>query len=300
MPSRPGVELIPLKFGLAALMICLAPHAAQADPVLTHDGTFTWHNAAPWFGGLSGAEISPDGSELIVVSDKGRLLRARLVRQDGAITDLTITTSSQLKGADGTVLLDQDTDAEGLAITLNGKAFVSFEHRHRVASLDLDSGKTVPIAPHPDFALLQLNSGLEALAAHPDGNLYTLPERSGDTATPFPLYAFDGNAWRIAARLPRRGPFLPVGADFDESGLLYLLERTVTPLGFRNRIRRFDLTAPDLGEITLLTSLPGQYDNLESITLWKDDRSDTHLTLISDDNFYFIQRTQIVEFTFAE
>ena len=281
-------------------MLACSASLAQADPALVPGGSFTWYEEPAWFGGWSGAEISPDGSRLTVISDKGRLLQVDLARKDGTVTDATIITSCELSGADGAPLLDKDTDAEGLAIDPRGAAFVSFEQRHRVARLDLDTCRTSPVAPHPDFSRLQPNSGLEALAIHPDGTLYTLPERSGDRTTPFPLYAFDGAEWHIAARLPRNGPFLPVGADFDDEGHLYLLERAITLLGFRSRIRRFDLAAPDLGETTLLTSLPGQYDNLETITFWRDGSGTAHLTLLSDDNFFPIQRTQIVEFALAE
>lgn len=300
MSGRAGGELTLRKSRLAALLIWLAPLAAQADPTLLPNGAFTWYAEAPWFGGLSAAEVSPDGAKITVISDRGRLLQAKLTRTDGQITNATITASRQLAGADGKKLRGRYTDAEGLAIANTGAAFISFENRHGVARLDLATGETVPLPAHPDFAGLQPNAGLEALAVGPDGTLYTLPERSGSGNTPFPLYAYANGTWRIAARLPRRGPFLPVGADIDAAGLLYLLERTVTPLGFRNRIRRFDLTAPNLGEVTLMTSLPGLYDNLEALSLWRDKTGTTHLTLISDDNFYPIQRTQIVEFILTE
>ena len=61
-----------------------------------------------------------------------------------------------------------------------------------------------------------------------------------------------------------------VGADFDDKGQLYLLERAVSPLGFRSRVRRFDLNAPDLGETQLMISGPGRFDNLEALSVWRD------------------------------
>ena len=91
-----------------------------------------------------------------------------------------------------------------------------------------------------------------------------------------------------------------VGADFDDKGQLYLLERAVSPLGFRSRIRRFDLNAPALGETQLMTSSPGRFDNLEALSVWRDPEGNTRLTLISDDNFLPIQRTQIVEYLLTE
>ena len=49
-----------------------------------------------------------------------------------------------------------------------------------------------------------------------------------------------------------------------------------------------------------MTSLPSQYDNLESLAVWRDDAGATWVTAISDDNFLPIQRTQIVEFRLTD
>ena len=49
-------------------------------------------------------------------------------------------------------------------------------------------------------------------------------------------------------------------------------------------------------EEELFASLPGVYDNLEGIAVWRDDAGGLHLTMISDDNFIFFQRTEIVEY----
>ena len=46
----------------------------------------------------------------------------------------------------------------------------------------------------------------------------------------------------------------------------------------------------------MLTTYPGQFDNLEAISLWHDRSGATRITMISDDNFLRIQRTQIVEY----
>ena len=45
----------------------------------------------------------------------------------------------------------------------------------------------------------------------------------------------------------------------------------------------------------LLETRPLQYDNLEGISVWHDG-TDIRVTLISDDNFIFLQRTEIVEY----
>ena len=281
------------------LIACVAP-AAQTTPVVQVDSVLTWHHPAPWFGGFSEVEVNADGTRLTAVSDRGRVVQARMVRKAGRLVALELEETTPLKGADGKALRGKARDAEALARNDAGQLFVSFEHSHHVARLDPESGVTTPLPKHKDFAGFAPNAGMETLAAHPDGRLFTMPESSGVEDRPFPLYAFDGKAWTIAGEIPRRGPFLPVDADFADDGTLYLLERTVTPLGFRSRIRSFDLTAPNLGEVTLLTSGPSQYDNLEALSTWQDAQGQTRLTLLSDDNFFIMQRNEVVELILAK
>ena len=49
----------------------------------------------------------------------------------------------------------------------------------------------------------------------------------------------------------------------------------------------------------LLESRPLQYDNLEGISVWQDAQG-IRLTLISDDNFGLLQRTELVEYRVTE
>ena len=286
-------------FPLWLLATCIAS-AVQADPSLQRESVLTWRHPAQWFGGLSGAEVSADGQRLIVVSDRGHVAQAQVIRRQGQLVGLKVVHDTPLKAPDKRPLVNKRRDAEALALGQDGKLYVAFEHGHRVMRLDPQTGVTKRLPRHPDFARLQPNSGIEALAIHPDGRLFALPERSGSQTRPFPLYAFNGTRWTIAGHIPRRGPFLAVGADFGPDGTFYLLERTVTPLGFRTRIRRFRLDAAELGETTLLTTAPGQYDNLEAISVWEDKNGQTRLVLVSDDNFFPLQKTQVVELTLAK
>lgn len=299
MQRRLERKLIRAFLPLCLLMSCAAP-AAQTQPVVQVDSVLTWAHPAPWFGGFSGVEVNADGTRLTAVSDRGRVVQARMLRKDGRLVAVELDKHAPLKGPKGNALRDKMRDAEALAQDDTGQLYVAFEHSHHVARLDPESGVTMPLPKHKDFARFEPNAGMETLAAHPDGRLFTMPERSGAEDRPFPLYAFDGKIWSIVGEIPRRGPFLPVDADFAEDGTLYLLERTVTPLGFRSRIRSFDLTAPNLGETTLLTSGPGQYDNLEALSIWQDPAGQTRLTLLSDDNFFPVQRNEVVELILAK
>jgi len=49
-------------------------------------------------------------------------------------------------------------------------------------------------------------------------------------------------------------------------------------------------------EQTLIDTPPGRHDNLEGLTVWQDMAGRIRLTMISDDNFNFFQRTELVEY----
>lgn len=263
-------------------------------------GNLIWAQDAPWFGGFSGAEVSQDGARITLLTDKGTLVYADMHRDNGQLQALNVTKVAPVRHSGGQAVRGHFADAEGIAVGPQGQTYLSFEHAQRVVEIDPETQITTRLPDHPDFYRMARNKQLEALAVHPDGTLFTLPERVPGQRKGFPLYAFHKGAWRVTHQIPRRGPFMMVGADFDDKGLLYLLERALSPLGFRSRIRRFDLSAPDLGETLLLTSGPGQFDNLEALSVWRDVSGNTRLTLVSDDNFRSIQRTQIVEYTLTE
>jgi hypothetical protein len=273
---------------------------AQAEPQLTRTSNVVWRLDKPWFGGLSGIEMSPDGDVMTLISDRGMLATARLQRTDGIIVSVQLLSHRPLLHANGTRMKGAIGDAEGLAIGSDGLAYVSFEFRHRVTELNLQTGRTKFLPRHDDFAEFDTNAGLEALAVHPDGRLFTLAESYVDASGSMPLYAYSNDRWQITHRIPTSGSFLPVGADFDDTGRLYLLERAISPLGLRTQIRRFDLSGGTTPVQTPLTTLAGTFDNLEALGLWTDENGATRLTLISDDNFNAFQTTQIVEYLLTE
>jgi hypothetical protein len=281
------------------VIICLCA-SVQAEPSLKQNGALRWERPEPWFGGWSGIEITDNGSQMTVISDRGQVTQTRLQRSNGRISGIGVLSSKRLGKSAGGPLHKKANDAEGLAIASDGTAFVSFEHRHRIMRTNLATGLTGGRIELPFKNAMGDNSGVEALAINADGTLLAVAEQPQDGGGPFPLYAYKNGAWRVSAHIPRRGPFRPVGADFDAKDRLWLLERAVTPLGFRSRIRLFIIDPSTPREYTLLTTIPAHYDNLEGISVWNDEDGQMHVTLISDDNFMRILRTQIVEYTVSE
>jgi hypothetical protein len=260
---------------------------------------YHWQSDDPLFGGFSAIETDADGLDFVVVSDKSAYTAGRFTRDAaGRITTVAAEKINLLHGPDSLSLGEYRTDTEGLALLPNGQAYISFERSARVAHYATFDGPGIVIARPQAFKVMQLNSSLEALAVDAEGTLYTLPERSGDVARPFPVYRFRGGVWDQPFSIPRLGSFLAVGADIGPDGRFYLLERQFRGLsGFASRVRRFEIGTNQLHhEETLLQSVPGQHDNLEGLSVWRDTGGALHLTMISDNNMLFLQRTEIVEY----
>ncbi len=287
---------------IRALLLALAalvavPLADAAAPRLVLESRVVWQEAAPGFGGFSGIEVLDGGARFVTISDRGAWATGEMRREGGKLVGLELTGIERLRGISGEPIEGGETDAEGIAVDGRGRVYVSFEAFHRIRRYDPIGGAAERVPPHPDFEGLQPNSALEALAIDADGTLYAIPERSGAWERPFPVYRFRDSAWDKKLRIPREGLFLVAGADFGPDGRLYVLERDFAwTRGFATRIRRFTLGPDgfDRGE-TLLETPSGSTDNFEGISVWRDAEGVTRITLITDDNFFPLQSTVLVE-----
>ena len=258
------------------------------------DDSFAWRENDDDFGGFSGLHVYPDGERFLALSDRAFLFSGRFLRDgNGRIEGVTDVTKRPLPDEDGLPIRGIRGDSEGLAVAPDGRVYTSFEGVARVRIEDQGNGLPRRLRRHPDFQDMQRNSALEALAIGPDGALYAIPERSGRVSRPFNVYRLRGNDWDIPLTIPRRGAFLVTGADIGPDGRLYVLERDFTGLGFRSRLRRFDMTGGS--EDTLFEPRTGEHDNLEGISVWRDGSGALIATMISDDNFRWFQTTEILE-----
>lgn len=248
------------------------------------------------WGGLSGLEVDADGEGFVAISDRGVVFSGRLDRREGALVGVEALQAEPLRDEAGRPLRGEPADAEGLALTPGGALLVSFEGANRILRYERPGAEAKAVPAPRDFAALQKNSGLEALALSPEGWLAAIPERSGDEARPFPVHLrAPGGAWSEAA-LEREPPFLVTDAAFGPDGRLYVLERDFSLLGwFRARLRAAAFADGRMGEAETLATLSG-VDNLEGLSLWRDPQGVTRLVLVSDDNFNPLQDTLILEF----
>lgn len=293
--TRLGLTLV-LTLGL---FILTGPVSAQSLKFLDR---FTWSSPNPDAIGFSGLILRDNGADFLTVSDKGNIASGLLVRRGGRIVGVADVHITPLLDPDGAPVRRYDIDAEGMAQGPDGSFFVSFEANHRVWQYASATSAAHPLPKAAGFADFQNNSGMEALVTDEKGRILTLPERSGELERPFPVYRYDGARWSQPFEVPRRGTFLPVGADLGPDGWYYLLERDfVWYKGFATRIRRFHLSEGGVSdEQTLLETPFGLHDNLEGISTWRNEAGDVVLTMISDDNDNILQRTEFVEYRVVE
>lgn len=308
MQRRPRLALI-----AAALLSLSLEGSASAPPPEGFIGAFPLAMADPLFGGLSGIEISGDGLGFVALSDGGAFLVGRVARDAaGAIVSVSMTRPVLLKSRTDAPLLPERNDSEGLAIGADGTTFISFEGAARVLRYDRIDGFAQNLPSPREFSAFPQNAALEALAIDSKGDLYTFPEElrgskrirllTGQPGNPhgpnFPVWRFSKGKWSQPFTLPRNGSYLPVGADFGPDGRLYVLERQFRGIaGFGSRVRSFGVGTKGLSdEKTVLQTPIGLHDNLEGIAVWRDANGDIRLTMVSDDNFLAIQRTEIVEY----
>lgn len=289
-----------VSLGLTAAALALGLQGA-ANPMQPAGfvGAYALRMDDPRFGGFSGVEISADGSRIYVLSDRGGWTAGTL-RRDGAgqITDVTLRPVTLLKGTGEAPLKKSRADSEGMALAPDGSFYISFEGVARVLHYQRLDGVAVNLPTPPAFARMPRNASLEALAVDGRGRLYTLPEDTRAAGADFPLWRWDGQDWSQPFTLPRRGEFLPVGADFGPDGRLYLLERAFYGLGgFASRVRAFALQGDGIaGEEVVLQTDPGVHDNLEGLSVWREAGGALRLTMVSDDNQKFYLRNEIVEY----
>lgn len=292
---RSSVVRLVFGFGIAFGMV------GSAKPPMPPGffSAYNWRSGDPAFGGFSAIDVTEDGSGFIAVSDRGLITSGQFVRDEAQkIVAVKAGPVQHLRSETNHTFPEDWNDSEGLAVLSDGSFYVSFERNARI--LRYPSAEQLPtvLPGHPDFPTLNRNSSLEALAVDAQGAIYTLPEETDSLTTPFSVYRFQNNVWDQPFSLPRRGWFLASGADIGPDGKFYLLERQFRGLsGFASRVRRFSIGPNGVSdEETLFQSKVGQHDNLEGLAVWRDASGAIRLTMISDNNYFFLQRTEIIEY----
>ena len=285
-----------------AFALCLLAQTGWAAerfaPGVDHLQSFKWHLNTRWFGGFSGIEVSEDGQDFTLLNDKAKLVTAHVERgAEERIIAVLSQPPTHLRNADGKPLSTRFDDTEGLAIGPHGTVYVASESPPSALRYDTPKGSARPLPRPRAFWHAYRNKSFEALAMSPAGELVMLSELPSVPRDPMRVWTWRNANWHSEHSYPQSDGFMPVGADFGPDGRLYVLERKFARIGFKSRLRRFDWGKGALTQgTTLLETAVATHDNLEGVAIWRDSQKALRATMISDDNFLWIQRTEIVEY----
>ncbi|AMJ61868.1 esterase-like activity of phytase family protein [Bosea sp. PAMC 26642] len=266
----------------------------------------------PRFGGLSGLWRSGDGTDLVAITDNGFWLTAKARSQDGRIVGLDGAELAPILGSSGRPLhRSRYYDTESLTIA-DGVAYIGVERTHDILRFDwaahgVEARARIVPAPR-EVKRLPDNRGLEAIGVVPAGHalagaVVAIAERSGSDTEPT-LGVIIGGRQPGLFQVARRDGFDITDLAFLASGDILLLERWYRTLrGVAMRIRRIagaSLRPGALldGPVLIEADLGQEIDNMEGICVHRDGGK-TIVTLVSDDNFSFLQRTLLLEFELA-
>lgn len=274
-------------------------------------GGFEMRAENPAFGQLSALRFLSPGGEFLGVADHGYWFSGRIERNaQGAPTGVAGFRMQRMVDEQGRAITEKHlADAEGLDV-FDGDVTVSFEREARLCEYALQPARMAGPLRCLDFVIprreLRMNRGLETVARAPaDGALagarIVVAERSIDE---------NGDLFAAIVEGPQQGIFkVRRSNDYDVTdgvflpdGDLVLLERRfslVTGIGMRLRRIAADAIRPGAlvdGEVLMEADLSYRIDNMEGIDAWRREDGATILSLVSDDNQSFLQKTLYLEF----
>ena len=267
------------------------------------------------FGGFSALRMAADGARFVSLSDRGYWLTGRILYENGRPVGIDDAEMAPELGPDGRPLAARGWwDTESLA-DQDGVFYVGIERVNRIVRFDFAKfgvrARASVVATPPGISTLPNNRGLEALAIAPRGTklagtLIAFSERGLDAAGNLKAFLIGG---------PTPGEFtVKRRDDFDISdctvlpgGDILLLERRFSLLrgGIAMRLRRLQLADIKPGALVdgpplFEADMGYNIDNMEGISTHRTAAGDLILTMISDDNFSFLQRTIMLQFRLYE
>ena len=265
----------------------------------------------PRFGGFSALSVSGDGTRLMAISDQGGWLTAHLGYDErGDLANVTDARIGVLHSPSGRPLEGKEfQDAESMAVLPDGSVMVGFERHHRLwrfpaGGVALDNSPTPQRVPN-NLYKAPLNGGIEALGSLWDGRLFALTEYWIDKDMVRGWLGGGAGWWEIGYRFD--GAYRPSDAGVMANDDLAVLERAYNPnrgiIGIRvAHVRTADLRrgARLKGEVLAELLPPLTLDNFEGLACRANEKGETILYLVSDNNFSDKQRTLLLMFALKD
>jgi hypothetical protein len=282
---------------------------------LEYIGGFTISAEDREFGQLSALRFLTPGRDLVGVADHGYFYFATIRRDDAGrpsgIADVVM--HPMLDGSGRAIGEKELVDAEGLDVR-DGIATVAFEREARLSEFAIDSAGMGPPSADIDFVVprreLRFNQGLETVTRAPeggslDGARVVVSERSIDADGDIFAAIVEGSGKGVFKVRRRDGFDVTDGAFLPDGDLLLLERRFSVTYGVAMRLRRIagDALRPGAlvdGEVLMEADLAYQIDNMEGLDVWRREDGTTIVSLLSDDNQSFLQRTLYLEFELVD
>ena len=241
---------------------------------------------------------------LFMISDEGKLFRFRALFGDQEIRELSALDASKLRNKRGKKLKKWRRDSEGLTLDNQGRLYVSFEEKPRIAQISYDA-RIIAYLPliHPIDRMRKFrakNKGLEALAWHPKYGLVTAaeyPVRSSSRKIQH-IYSLKGKCWSFDRGKESRSAVTAL--EVLDNGNFLVLERSYSgwmgSIVITLREVQIDQCSNGLCPTKTLARMDSSQgwsvDNFEGLAKVGDNR----FVMISDDNDNFFQKTLLIYF----
>ncbi len=271
------------------------------------------------FGGISSFVVSPDGRQLLGVSDSSRWFVADMIYNDNNhLIDIKNAHMAPIKNLDGPQKSNA-LDAEAITAVDGAGFVVSFESPHTLRyfqasrpfeynSLFSAVAQKVNFAPElpRTYASLPKNLGIEALTTLPDGRMLALSEETTVNGG-----IEQARGWIIGhgkiepLRYETSTSYRPTDMATLPNGDILVLERHFSlAKGMAARLTRLPALSIKAGQsvkgkIIADLAFPFNLDNMEALAVRQNDLGETIIYIMSDNNYNRLQRNILMMFKIA-
>ncbi|VAX07105.1 hypothetical protein MNBD_ALPHA03-1995 [hydrothermal vent metagenome] len=268
------------------------------------------------FGGISSFVVSPDGRQILGVSDSSRWFVADMIYNDNNhLIDIKNAHMAPIKNLDGPQKSNA-LDAEAITAVDGAGFVVSFESPHTLRyfqasrpfeynSLFSAVAQKVNFAPELPraYASLPRNLGIEALTTLPDGRMLAFSEETTSNGG-----IEQARGWIIGhgkiepLRYETSASYRPTDMATLPNGDILVLERHFSlAKGMAARLTRLPALSIEAGQsvkgkIIADLAFPFNLDNMEALAVRQNDRGETVIYIMSDNNYNRLQRNILMMF----